>query len=77
MWGGFMPFSSVHTYPTSPQQTGCDKRSVFKQSKAGLNSEFSFLLNWLPEPSLSYLTLAGERTDGFMFFLRALAQSET
>ena len=34
--------SNVCIYPTPPPQTGCNKRSIFKQSTAGLNSDFSF-----------------------------------
>ena len=30
---------------TQPLQTGCDTRSIFKQSRAGLNSGFSWLTN--------------------------------
>ena len=37
----------LFTQPTFPN-AGCDRRSVFKQSKAGLNSMFSFSLEWLP-----------------------------
>ena len=34
--------SLVCIYPTPPPWAGCDKGSVFKQSKVGLNLEFSF-----------------------------------
>ena len=53
---------------------GCDTKSIFKRSKAGLNSEFSFsytgCLTKTREPSLyNYLPLVGERrTGGFMPF---------
>ena len=60
---------------------GCDIRSIFKQCAAGLNSEFSFLLIIdlikAKEPSLHhYLTIAKERTNGFMSFLKVVAQNE-
>ena len=47
--------------------------SIFKQSKAGLNSVF-FLLHWLlNKPSLPYyLPIAERQTDGFMPFSNAL-----
>ena len=62
---------------------GCDTRTIFKWSTAGLNSEFSFsqtsYLTKPKEPSLSYyLPIATKgRRDGFMPFWRALVQNET
>ena len=49
---------------------------------AGLNSEFSFNTSCLTkakEPSLPYYLFVadGERKDGFIPFLRAMAQDET
>ena len=68
-------------YPTPFSKEGCDTISIFKQSKAGLNSEFSFsysgCLTEAKEPSMPYyLLIAGERTDGLMPFPRTLVQSE-
>ena len=34
--------SKVCIYPMLPPWSGCNIRSIFKQRKAGLNSEFSF-----------------------------------
>ena len=55
---------------------GSSSRSIFKQSTAGLNSEFSFLIGWLTkakEISLPYcLFRAGRRRDGYLSFPRAL-----
>ena len=67
--------------PTPPPSAACDTRSVFKWSKAGLNSEFSFLIGCVTkakEPSLSdYLPIAGGgRIDGFMPIPRVLVWSE-
>ena len=55
----------------------CDTESIFKQSKAGLNSDFSFSqtgsLTEDKEPSLSYyVPIVGEWRDGFMLFPSAL-----
>ena len=60
----------------------CNTRSIFKWSTAGSNSVFSFsqisCLTKAKEPSLPYyLPIAGEKTDGFLFFQRSLAGSET
>ena len=59
--------------PTAPPKNGCDTRSIFKRSKAGLNLVFSFskisCLNKAKEPKLPYnSTIAGERTEEFMPF---------
>ena len=35
-------YSSECIYPTLPPRIGCGTRSIFKLSKAGLNSDFSF-----------------------------------
>ena len=56
--------------------------NIFKRSKAGLNSEFSFnstgCLTKAKESNLPHnLPIAGKRTDGFMPFAKALVQSET
>ena len=53
---------------TPRPQSGCDTRSFFNLSKAGLNSEFSFFymrcLNEADEPRFPYYVLiAGERTN--------------
>ena len=66
--------------PNPPLQVGCDTRSIFRQSKAGLNTVF-FFLDWLPNKAKNlnpsyYLLIARGRTNGFMPFPRALAQSE-
>ena len=68
---------------TLPPCTGCDTRRIFKQSKTGLNSEFSSAyidcLTKVKESSLFYyLPTAGcRRRDGFMPFQRVLVWSET
>ena len=51
-------------------------QSIFKLTKVSLN--FFLLLDWLPnEPSLPwYLSIAEEKTDGFVSLLRTLVQSE-
>ena len=71
--------ASTHATPLS--QARWDTRLIFKWSKVGLNTEFSFqigCLNMAKEISLSnYLPIAGGRTDVFMLFPRALALSET
>ena len=36
-------FYFICIYSNPPQQTGCDTRSIFKQSKTGLNSVLFFL----------------------------------
>ena len=71
----------VSIHPTPLQRAWCNIKSIFKPSTAGLNSEFSFSLTGCQtkakEPSLPYnITMAGERIDGFMPFLKALAQSQ-
>ena len=55
-----------HIYPTLQPQLEYDTRSIFKQSKAGLNSEFSYSSNGFlikaKEPSLPYyLLIDGEK----------------
>ena len=69
-------------YPTPPQRTGCNTRSVFKRSTTGLNSNFSSslidCLNKAKEPNLrSYLLIAGKRIDRIIPFLGVLSQNET
>ena len=64
-------YVSVCIYPTHLQLTRCNTRSIFKQSKAGLNSEFFFpqtgCLTKAKEPNLPYyLPIVGGRKDGFM-----------
>ena len=68
---------------TQPLYYGYDMKWNSKQSKAGLNSEFSFLFFFLliigyltktKEPGLpNNLVIAGGRTNAFIPFLRALA----
>ena len=58
-----------------PHGQECDTRSIFKRSKVGLSSEFSFFLTSCQikakEPSLpNYLPIAKRRSDGFMPFMR-------
>ena len=62
-------------------RAGCDTRSIFKQSFAGLNSEFSFsetsCLTKAEEPSPSYyLPIAGGRIIRFIPFPRVLVLCE-
>ena len=52
----------------------CDERPIFKWSKTGLNSDFSFSYTGF---LTYYLPIAGGRTDWLGLFPRALAQSET
>ena len=69
-------------YPTCLPQAGGDTSSIFKWSKAGLNSKFSF--SWTvysskaKEYSLFYYSNRPwvQRRNGFMPFPRALAYSE-
>ena len=68
------------TQPLLPQ-AGYDTRSIFRQSKAELNSEFSFsktsCLTMTIKSSLPYyLPIAEGRTDGFMPIPRVLVQNE-
>ena len=75
-------YSIAFVHLTSLPQVGYGTRTIIKQSKAGLDLEFSFLNCCLTvvkkKPSLPhYLPVAGKRRDGFMPFLRALVQSET
>ena len=69
--------------PTLPPRAGCDSRSIFKQSKDGLNSVFFLFssIGCLTKTKeftlLYYLPVARERTDGFMPFPMPLIRSET
>ena len=61
--------------------TGCDPRSIFKQSLIGMNSEFSFsstsCYTKVKEPSQPYyLPIAGGRIVGFIPFRRVLVLCE-
>ena len=72
---------SVYIYPTPSPWAGSDIRSIFKLSKASLNSEFSYswtgYLTKVKKPSLPYyFDLFGERTNRFMSFLKVLTWSE-
>ena len=40
-------FHNVYIYPTCSPKSGCGTRSIFKQSKTGLNSVFFFLTGCL------------------------------
>ena len=67
--------------PTPSARAGYDKRSIFKRSLTGLNSEFSFswtsCLTKAEEPCLSYsLPVAGGRIIGFISFPRVLVLCE-
>ena len=67
--------------PNLSARTGYDRRSIFKRSLPGLNSEFSFswtsCLTKAEEPSLSYyLPIAGGIIIGFIPFPRVLVQCE-
>ena len=44
--------TAPYLYPTPSSQPGCDTRSIFKQTIAGLNSEFSFSKTGLMIPSI-------------------------
>ena len=62
-------------------RVGCDTRSFFKRSTAGLNSKFSFSIagcfTKAKEPPQSYyLPIVGERTNGLIPFLRILEWNE-
>ena len=70
--------TQLRIYLTSAPQAGCDTWTIFKWSKAGFHSKFSFsktgCLTKTKEPSRPYnLPITG----GFMPFPRALMQSET
>ena len=65
----------VCIYTILSLQVGYDTKSIFKRSKARLNSEFSFSLTCCltkaKEPSLSNdFPITGWRRDGIMSFLR-------
>ena len=68
----------VCIYPTLPLWVGYETRTILKQSSAALNLEFSLSQSGFhtkaKEPNL---LIAGERTDGFMPFPRALVLCET
>ena len=69
----------IFTNPSA--RVGYDRRSIFKRSLTGLNSEFSFsetsCLTKAVEPSLPYyLPIAGGRIIGFIPFPRVLVQCE-
>ena len=74
----------VCIYPTLPSRTGCDTRSVFKQSKTGFNSEISFSYTCCStkakQHSLTYYLSIVEKktkTGGFLPFLMTLVRSVT
>ena len=63
---------------TPSQKARCDTRSIFKQSKVGLNSQFSFsligCLTKVKEPNLPYyLYIAGKEKKWIHSIPRALA----
>ena len=62
-------------------QRGCDTRSIFKWSKAGLNSKFSFFvtgcLRKAIKPSLLYLLIAGYREEKDSCFCQGHLHYET
>ena len=65
---------------TSPPLAGGYTTLIFQQNSASLNSEFSFSYTGFhiknKEPHLpDYLPIAEGRKDGFMAFLKALAQT--
>ena len=71
----------VCIYPTPLPRTGCDIRSIFKQSTTGLNSGFSFSLTGchskVKEPKqLYYLLIVGGRIVGFIPFTCVFALCE-
>ena len=71
----------ICTYIFTNPSAGCDKRSFFKQSLTGLNSEFSFLSTGChaktKEFSLSYyLFITRGRIVGFILFPRVFALFE-
>ena len=54
---GLCDVSNSSVYPTPLQRLVCDIRSIFKQSKTCLNSEFSFWTSFLTkanEPNLPH-----------------------
>ena len=69
----------IFTQPVRHEQDVVHSQS-FKQSKEGFEFWVFLLLDWLPkakEPTLLYYSsIARGRTDRFMLFSRALAQSE-
>ena len=69
----FNKIFQVCIYSTPPPQTGCDTRSIFKQSKASLNSEFFCFSSRLVAYYL-FIAMMERRKDGFMPFLRALVK---
>ena len=63
--------NKVYIYATSPLWAGCDIRSIFKQSTAGLRQEFSFSQTgcltkakefWLPY----YLSITVRKIDSWL-----------
>ena len=66
----------IYTFTNPSAQAKYDKRSVFKRSLTGFNSEFFFLTK-AEEPSLPYyLPIAGGRIIGFIPFTRVLVLCE-
>ena len=65
---------------THISRPGCDKRSVFKRSLTGLNSEIFFSLischTKVKEPSFPYYLNIGGRIVGLMPFTRVLVLRE-
>ena len=72
VWWIHIPF----TLAATPLQAGCDIKSIFKRSTAGLNSAFFCLTGYfargkeLSQPH--YLPIAERRTDRFMLFPKVL-----
>ena len=63
-------------YPTPLLQAGCDTRSILKQSRTGLNSDFSFLTSCLTktqESSLPYYLLIAEESRKIHAFLKGIS----
>ena len=75
----YLPPINISIDPTLSQCVWSDTRSLFKESKAGLNSDFSF--SWagskprLKNPVCS--THSWKRTDWFMPFQRVFVRIET
>ena len=78
----YASFSRYTLFTNPSTREGYDKRSIFKLSLAGLNSEFSFsstsCLTKAEEISLSYyLPIAGGRIIGFVPLPRVLREMQS
>ena len=63
----------AHIYPAPFLWAGCDSKSIFKQSIAGLNSPRPVAIPSLPD----YSPIADGRRDGFMSILSVLVKTSS